>query len=166
MTKGDIYRAERDNGLTYRQIADKYGVSTQLISQYCSRYQPARFRPLSEKKCPYVNLREWINVHQVTQREMTRRLGYEALPENSSRFSGYISGKVNPPKPIIDRFIAVTGLTYEQLFETDENKKMSNFEHIKKMNIKQMSKFLAGVNGGGYLREEKILDWLEAEKER
>lgn len=41
---------------------------------------------------------------------------------------------------------------------------MSNFQSIKKMNIKQLAKFLAELNGGGMVREEYFLNWLKQEK--
>ena len=41
---------------------------------------------------------------------------------------------------------------------------MTNFEYIKNMNIKQMAKFLATLNGGGTVREERFLKWLKEKK--
>ncbi len=41
---------------------------------------------------------------------------------------------------------------------------MTNFANIKNMNIKQMAKFLATLNGGGTVREEYFLNWLKQEK--
>ena len=38
--------------------------------------------------------------------------------------------------------------------------KVSNFQHIKKMSVKQMAKFLATLNGGGTVREQYFLRWL------
>lgn len=41
---------------------------------------------------------------------------------------------------------------------------MTNFANIKSMNIKQMAKFLATLNGGGIVREEWFLNWLKEKK--
>lgn len=41
---------------------------------------------------------------------------------------------------------------------------MTNFANIKNMNIKQMAKFLATLNGGGTVREEQFLKWLKEKK--
>lgn len=41
---------------------------------------------------------------------------------------------------------------------------MTNFANIKNMNIKQMAKFLATLNGGGIVREEQFLRWLKEKK--
>lgn len=41
---------------------------------------------------------------------------------------------------------------------------MTNFANIKNMNIKQMAKFLATLNGGGTVREEQFLRWLKEKK--
>lgn len=120
MTKGEIYRAERDKGLKYREIAEKYGVSKQAVAQFCGKYQPARFIPYGEKGCRYVNLRNWLNKEKLTQAELIRRLGYEVLKPTRERIWNILSGKLELRKSEIDKLIALTGLTYEQLFAEDE----------------------------------------------
>lgn len=43
MKKYELYRTERDKGLTYQQIADKYGVSKQNVAQACQGKQKKAF---------------------------------------------------------------------------------------------------------------------------
>lgn len=116
MKKCEIYRMEREKGLTYREIAAKYGVSYQMIAQACGKFQPARFRYINEKACPFVNLREWLNFYKITRSELIRRLGMEVMECNRLRVNSYLSGKVDPPKWFIDKMIEITGLPYSMLF--------------------------------------------------
>ena len=118
--KFEIYREERSKGLTYREIAAKYGVSRQVVAQACGRYQPARFQYVTETGCVYVNLRNWMNANKVNKSELLRRMGLETLPVNIARWSSYLSGRVDPPKKCIDMLIAATGLSYEELFYMEE----------------------------------------------
>jgi len=120
MTKGEIYRMEREKGLKYREIAEKYGVSKQAVAQHCGKYHPARFIPYDEKGCRYVNLRKWLNNEKLTRNELLRRLGLECLHNNYLRLLDILSGRIELRKCDIDKFIVLTGLTYEQLFAEDE----------------------------------------------
>ena len=115
--KYKLYREERKNGLTYQQIADKYGVSKQTVGQACRVYNPNLFRPVSAERCIYVNLRTWMNKHKVGIAELTRRMGIESSPSCEIRTSNLLKGKFYPRKPHIDKLIELTELTYEQLFE-------------------------------------------------
>lgn len=120
MKKGEkykLYREERKKGLTYQQIADKYGVSRQTIGCACRVYNPNKFRYVTAKGCIYVNLREWMNKNKVGTTELTRRLGYECAGQNLERVRWTLRGTYQPRKPYIDKLIEITGLTYEKLFE-------------------------------------------------
>lgn len=116
MKKCEVYRKERENGLTYQEIADKYGVSRQMVAQACGKFQPARFRYVTETGCPFINIRNWMNFYKITRSELIRRLGLEVLPCNRDRVNSYLSGRINPPKWFIDKMIEVTGLQYSMLF--------------------------------------------------
>jgi transcriptional regulator with XRE-family HTH domain len=120
MKKGEkfkIYREERKNGLTYQQIADKYGVSKQTVGQACRTYNANMYRPVTPKRCIYVNLRNWMNKNKVGTVELTRRLGVEGAGRNEYQMRNLLLGAFQPRKPHIDRLIEITGLTYEQLFQ-------------------------------------------------
>lgn len=119
LKKWEIYRAERDKGLTYREIAEKYGVSHQCVAIACARFSPTHFRYITEKGCIYVNLRNWMNKNMVSISELARRMGYQGSATSSTRISEYLAGRSNPRKQFIDKMIEVTGLPYEKLFEED-----------------------------------------------
>ena len=120
MKKYELYRQEREKGLTYREIAEKYGVSYQAVAQACGKSQPIRFRFWTKDMCIYPNVRKWLNENKITYRELFRRLGWETCGKNYTYLGNWLRGENYPRKQIIDKFLSVTGLTYEQFFDTKE----------------------------------------------
>lgn len=123
MKKYELYRQERKKGLTYRQIADKYGVSYQNIALACGKAQPRGFRWFTESSCVYPNVRKWLNENKISVRELTHRLGWEWHKSNFDKVTEYIRGDCYPRKEIIDKLLSITGLTYEKFFEKEDEGK-------------------------------------------
>lgn len=119
--KADLYLADRAKGLTYNEIAAKYGVSRQRVAQACATYNPSHFKPYTAEEVAYPNLRQWLNENKVSRTEFARRLGNLPSPRCSYHISNWFSGKCSPTKNTIDRMIAVTGLSYEKLFEEERD---------------------------------------------
>lgn len=117
--KYDLYKADREKGMTYREIAEKYGVSKQVVGIACSKSDPNYFRYITRKQCIYVGLRDWMNDNKVSGMALVRMLGYNAEPSEYSRISAYLKGRSSPKKHIIDKLLEVTGLPYEELFMED-----------------------------------------------
>lgn len=117
--RADLYMADRAKGLTYTEIGAKYGVSYQAVAQVCGKIAPSHFKPYTAEEVVYPNLRRWLNENKIARSEFARRLGN--IP--SSNYTGYISewfrGRKYPIKTTIDKIIAVTGLSYEKLFEEE-----------------------------------------------
>lgn len=113
--KADLYIAERNAGVKLRDIADKYGVSYQAVSQAVCKHG-GYFRPYTEKQCVYPNLRKWLNEKKITRKEFLWEMGESCAGRNVQRITGYFAGKHNPSKRIIDKMLKVTGLTYEEMF--------------------------------------------------
>ena len=63
--KTDLYLADRAEGMSLREIAQKYGVSHQAVAQVCSKYMPGRFVPYSSEQVVYPDLRRWLNENKV-----------------------------------------------------------------------------------------------------
>lgn len=119
--KADMYMAERDAGLTYREIAEKYGVSYQSVAQMCSRYSIGHFRAYTKEEVVYPNLRKWLNDNKVTRSEFVRRMNNRPAGQLVKEVGGWFRGNYYPLKSSIDKILEITGLTYEQLFERDED---------------------------------------------
>jgi transcriptional regulator with XRE-family HTH domain len=115
----DLYRAEREKGLTYQQIADKHGVSKQCIAQACGKQSVARFR--YNNSCIYLGLRRWINDNKITTGELLRRMDVVLHTKNYRNIQDILYGRKEPKKSDIDQLIEITGMTYEELFrEVDD----------------------------------------------
>lgn len=119
-TRGAMYKADRAKGMTYRQIAEKYGVSTQRVQQVCCKHYPYRFRVITDK-CVYPNLRDWMNRNRISRNELLRRMGESVHPEKIARLSDCMNGKYEPRKSMIDKLIKATGMSYEVLFAREED---------------------------------------------
>jgi transcriptional regulator with XRE-family HTH domain len=119
-TRRDIYREERATGMTYREIAEKHGVSYQAVADALGKSDLAKFKPWTEKRCIYPNLRHWLNENKVSLREFARRSEVVASGRTLNRFGAYFRGENYPPKQTIDKILNVTGLTYEQLWEVED----------------------------------------------
>lgn len=111
---------DREAGMTYKEIAEKHGVSRQYVAVVVGKYDPAHFRFISEKGCVYPNLRRWMNENRVSATDLLRRMHLEPLSENASRLKNVMRGHGNPRKDYIDRLIEATGMKYEKLFKEDK----------------------------------------------
>ena len=116
MKKGDLYREDYKNGLKVGEIAIKYGVSKQAVSQCCCVYGKHKFKPIPKEKCIYMHLREWMNVNKVKRSGLMHMVGLEPLHNNYKKFNSYLTGNTEPKKSLIDKLIKVTGLPYAMLF--------------------------------------------------
>ena len=119
-TKTELYAKERESGKSVKEIAEKYGVSYQAVSQATAKIKKGYFTHYTEEQCVYPNLRNWLNDNKVTRSEFLRRIGLTPSPNNSTRLSYYFTGKNYPAKATIDKFLEITGMTYEELFLEDE----------------------------------------------
>lgn len=118
-SKTAMYLADRNNGMTFQQIADKYGVSKQTVHKCIGNTSAPNFRPFSPTNCVYPNLRNWLNENHVSLQEFTRRMGDTGYVGNSSAVGTWFRGVSYPHKESIDKILMVTGMTYEQLFATE-----------------------------------------------
>lgn len=116
--KTDIYAKERASGKSVKEIAEKYGVSHQAVSNATAK-RNGYFKHYTEENCVYPNLRKWLNDNRVTRSEFVRRMGLPPHPNSNTRISAYFAGKNHPSKKIIDKLLEVTGMTYEELFWED-----------------------------------------------
>ena len=121
MSRTDEYRSLREQGLTYREIAARCGVSYQAVAQVCAKSKTTQFRKISQKSCVYPVLREWMNSNYVSRAELYRRMheGAPCIGRAPYVLGERLAGKTLWRKDEIDRLLGVTGMTYEELFRGD-----------------------------------------------
>lgn len=117
----ELYMAAREEGLTYPEIAKKYGVSPQAVYIACAKRGARRFKPYTEKEVIYPNLRRWLNENEISRSEFARRM--DRIPNASTRaqIGAWFRGDCYPLKSVIDKIIEVTGLSYEKLWEEESD---------------------------------------------
>ena len=111
----------REAGMTYENIGKAFGISKQAVFAAIGGDVRKRFKPITSEDCIYPNLRKWMNDNRVTRSELCRKFFGNTNPvchHNVSKFMRGTNGGAT--KHTIDRYLAVTGLTYEELFETDK----------------------------------------------
>lgn len=109
----------RSQGKKYREIAETVGVSFQYVALVCGKNGYAHFCPWTERDCVYIGLREWINENKFTRMGLVRELGYNVCAKTSIRLGKLMRGEAVMDKNLIDKFIALTGVPYEQLFRSE-----------------------------------------------
>ena len=107
--KGYMYREDRERGMTYREIAEKYGITPQSAHTSCMKAGGRSVRVITEKACIWPNLRRWLNA----DRERQNRF-FQAMEGCTIR--DCMKGIRQPKKDVIDRMIRITGMRYEELF--------------------------------------------------
>lgn len=119
LKRAELFREARAKGMTYEQIGEQYGVSTSSAAKVCGKDGDARFRAWTSERCIYINIRNWMNENRVSLSDMVRIAEGQLTEASRNRYSTYMRGGIFPQKRTIDRWIAITGLTYEQLWEVD-----------------------------------------------
>jgi hypothetical protein len=119
MTKKAQILDLRNQGLDVKVIADMVGVSVCYVYQICQCVYPRYYSPIGNE-CIYPNLRKWMNKHKVSRKEFLLRMGLTAHQCNYQKFTDLMQGKYEPRKNYIDKMLEVTGLTYEELFKTED----------------------------------------------
>ena len=117
--------------MSYKEIAAKHGVSHQAVAEACARQSPGRFRAYTPREVIYPKLRRWLNENRVCRSEFVRRLGNVPGSNTIHNVSDWFAGKYFPKKTVIDRILTVTGLTYEELFATEERAECEWCWHFK-----------------------------------
>ena len=117
--RADLYRSYREKGMTYRQIAEICGVSFQTVQKaIMGTPAPGYFRPHSAASIVYPGLLAWMNDNKVSKRALMGSMGMQ--PGGFAHIKNYLNGNKRLTMPLINKLIAVTGLTYEQLFLAKE----------------------------------------------
>ena len=118
MKKWQIYAEERQQGKTYREIAEKYGVSHQAVSQCLARRgDRIGFKPYTERECVYDGLRDWLNENCISRSEFARTImdchglggaWHERIRRRLDGTTGFRQTEIN-------KVLKASGKTYEEL---------------------------------------------------
>lgn len=97
--KYELYRSDRESGMTYREIAKKHGVSYQYVAQVLGKQGTPHFR--YNTSCVYPAIRSWLNENEVSGMELVRRMDLLPLPENYLRVRDILNGKKSLKSPLL-----------------------------------------------------------------
>ena len=111
--KADAYFM-RLNGMSLREIADKFGVTYQCIAQILPATSPAFRHPTNADKCIYPAIREYMQKNRMTYNRLAALCGITPMTIYRS-----LNKEVNPTKKTIDRVLEVTQMTYEEAFKNE-----------------------------------------------
>lgn len=114
--------ADRERGMKYKELADKYGCTIQNISQMLagsSNHPRPYYRDVADDKCIYPAILLWLRENKVTIPELYRKIYNEFGGQRSSSLSRCLRGKATLRKKDIDSILAITGMTYEEAFRTE-----------------------------------------------
>ena len=119
----DAARELRMQGLTFAEIGKRLGVSRQRAAQCCAgmnREATAWACRIKDLDCiVYPNLKKWMLENRVSIPEMMRRIGMDTASGNAKHFKNRLKGRTQLPITEIKKILAVTGGTFEQMFEND-----------------------------------------------
>lgn len=108
--KADMYMADLDLGMTYREIAEKYGISRQAVYVTCTKVGGApSFKIITQTGCIWPNLRAWLNADRERQKQFFRAF-------EGCSIRDCLKGIRQPKKHEIDKMLSITGMTYEFMF--------------------------------------------------
>lgn len=103
--KTDVYIACRNTGMTYQQIADRFGVSKQNV--HCCVKKHGGAINVRSDAVVFPGLRRWMEANHVRIAELERRSGVKLRRELRV-------GRLNSAK--INAVLGATGLSYEEAF--------------------------------------------------
>lgn len=119
-TRTELYLSMRDEGLTYREIAARCGVTYQAVAQVCAQSRASQFRKIRPENCIYPALREWMNENYVSRAELYRRMhGVPCIGRAPYVLRDRLTGVSMWRMDEINRLLDITGMTYEQLFREE-----------------------------------------------
>ena len=112
----------RRQGMTYKQIGEHFGVSWQAVHFQITHCDRARKDGDYIEKIPYKGLYDFLIKHdRVTIPQLARVVFNNRGHAETERMRSLCNGcGAHVSKKGIDRLLAYTGMTYEQLFELRE----------------------------------------------
>jgi hypothetical protein len=112
--------------MTYKEIAEKFGVTNQYVAQTCSKSKRGKFKAYTEKECVYYGLRDWLNRNCLKRSDIARILKGVPFPGGDwyTTINSRMRGESEFKQGEIERFLDASGLTYEQMFREKNGGKL------------------------------------------
>lgn len=109
-----------NNGFSYVEIGEAFNLSRQRVFQIIGAQTRYRIKAISPTECIYPKLRKWMNDNGITRAELGRMVFNNNHPQSHTNVGIFLKGRSKDiRKSTIDKYLSVTGLTYEELFETE-----------------------------------------------
>lgn len=123
MSRTEEYRALREQGLTYREIAARFGVTHQTVAQVCAKSKDTQFRRIRPQSCIYPALRKWMNDNLVSRAELYRRMhnGNPCIGRAPYVIRERMVGRTLWRLDEIEKLLDITGMTFEELFRGERH---------------------------------------------
>ena len=109
--RADLVRRMHAKGMTYEEIGEIFVFSKQRAQQLAHSHPGDGFHANTIAKIKYVGLRNWMLENRVKVCDLEKQCG--------SRLHRALSSEGNPTKKLIDKILAITGLTYEECFKEE-----------------------------------------------
>jgi len=104
--------AMRKQGMTYREIAQHFSVTENRVWQILTRRTTITERHRIDCYI-FPNIAKWMNTTNTSLHLLADLTGY-----NATTISGYLRGLHDAPLTFIKAFLEVSGMTFEEAFET------------------------------------------------
>ena len=109
----------RQEGMPYRKIAEKVGVSYQRVYQIIGKQHISYFKEVTEEQCVFNGIKDYMNKTRTSLAEIIRKIYGSYHSSTCQRFRNYLNGKNEMSMSTINSILDVTGLTYEEAFRRD-----------------------------------------------
>lgn len=110
-----------ENGSSYEEIGKAFSLSRQRVFQLIGGQVRNYTKEVTPEDCIYPNLRNWLNKNCITRFKLCRMIRGDTNLGHCNAVYAFLKGEnKHVTKYTIDKYLKVTGLTYEELFETDE----------------------------------------------
>lgn len=116
----------RMKGYTLEEIGKEYGVTRERVRQILKDATSGRTNNVRGRKgIVYPNISKWLRDNNLSIKEFSVLLGY-AHTNNSDKLRRLLKGKQQFKMNEILKILEITKMTFEEAFELDKTKEVSN----------------------------------------
>lgn len=105
----------RKDGMSYQEIADRFGVSRQAINALFRDGKRADQKPKNTHLIKYIGIKKYLEKNRISIGKFSKM----CRVDNTTMWRN-ITGQTDMLKRNIDKILLVTGMTYEQAFKEDK----------------------------------------------